>query len=109
MPVARLVSSGEASFTTIDEGTDGSSLCAANRRFIPTWPDPMRVGAPTVTFVPKTSLKKAESMFSSMYSLFPTGSTVVPIGRGTSVHTCSADCSGHDGYSSMSASSLSWC
>ena len=83
MPVARLVSSGDASFTTIDRGTRGSLLCAANRRFIPTWPLPMRDGSPTVTAVPKTSLKKAESMFSATYSLFPmTGDGSTPRTRG---------------------------
>ena len=67
-----------------------SQLVAAKRRFIPTCPDPMRVGAPTVTSVPNTSLKKAESMFSSVYSLFAMQATVVPRSAGTSVVACCA-------------------
>jgi hypothetical protein len=92
MPVARLVSSGEASFTTIDAGTLGSGLLAAKRRFIPTWPDPMRDGSPTVTSAPNTSLKNAESMLSATYSLFPTSVTVAAAGPGSSVDPCSEDC-----------------
>ncbi|MFN5650800.1 MAG: hypothetical protein ACK49M_04925 [Actinomycetes bacterium] len=88
IPVARLVSSGEASFTTTDEGTRGSALRAANRRFMPTWPEPIRTGSPTVTSVPKTSLKKAESMFPAVYSLFPTQVTVAARPPGSSVVAC---------------------